>query len=256
MTSTRFFPAALVLALATLGFVGIQPEAEAACDVNVGGYCAGTCGTNVLATCYAGGQCETNAYATCGSWEPGTWSSCYVNAVLADCGAYGSCTVNAADASCNGGSCFVNAGAADCSGFCAVNVGAASCTGGCLVNVASTCDSWSCVVGTAGGVEPICFLWGCTVNVALAECHDGGRCTVNAAADCSGSCMVNAVGPSTWQGSVVIDLGCGYDGQCTVNAAARCDGWCTVNAALARCEYGASCMANVFATCNVERFLP
>lgn len=258
MTPTRFLPVSLVLALATLGFVGMQPEAEAVCDVNIGGYCAGTCDANVVATCYAGGNCMVNALATCGDYWYGNWAGCTVNVGQAECADYGACFVNAGDASCHGGSCFVNAGMADCSGgWCAVNAGLASCTGGCLVNVGASCDSTACVVGTAGGVEPVCFLWGCSVNVALAECHETGRCAVNVASDCWGSCAANLASPSTWRGSVIIDLGCGEQGACLVNAASYCDGWCDVNAALARCETGSACLANVFATCSAfDRLLP
>jgi hypothetical protein len=258
MTPTRLLPVSLVLSLAALGFDGVQPTAAAACDVNLVGYCEGDCDVNVLATCYGDGDCLVNAYATCGSWDASGYASCGVNAVLADC--QGQCFVNAADATCGQwASCFANAGMADCYGWCAVNAGLAWCTGGCLVNAAASCESTSCVAGTGGParVEPVCFLWGCTVNAALAECDEGGRCTVNVAADCSGACAVNVAGPSPYLRSSILYLGCGETGECTVNAAARCDGACTVNAVLATCEQYAACMVNVVSTCRViEAVLP
>ena len=253
MTQTRFLHVSLALALAALGFAAASPVASAACDVNFGGSCEGDCDVNALATCYAGGDCDVNIVATCGAWDGSAWASCTVNAVMADC--QGQCFVNAADASCGQwASCFLNAGLADCHGWCAVNAGLAWCSGGCLVNVVATCESTACLVGTASGgmrVEPICFLWGCPVNAGLAECDEYGRCLVNVAADCSGSCAVNAVGPSPYATrSAILVLGCGESGTCTVNVAARCDGACTVNALLATCEPTGACLANVFATCR------
>lgn len=244
MTTSKLSVASFVLALSAVGFVGFQPEADAACQVNVGGYCEGTCDVNVLSTCWSNGSCDVNVVATCGEWD-GSSGACILNAGLATC--TGSCALNAGDAGCSAGSCFANAGVADCSGWCAVNAGSATCSGGCLANVgASACDSTYC----AG--DPICFLWGCTVNAVLAECHDGGHCLVNVASDCWGGCTANVGSISTYRvvRSVVIDMGCGPEGSCTVNLAARCDGACTVNAALARCEPVGACAVNVIATCQ------
>lgn len=240
MTTSHRLPASfLTLLLALAGLSAIPSEAEAACDVNAGGYCQGDCDVNVLATCHANASCMVNAVATCGGFS-GAYASCTVNVGLATCAGW--CGVNVADASCEG-SCSVNVGAADCAGWCLANAGLAECAGGCLVNAgASTCGSSYCR-------DHFCILRGCLVNAVLAECHGEGSCLANVASDCWGGCDANVVSPSLYVGLIPIDLGCGEQGACTVNLAARCDGACAVNAAIGRCEAGSTCPVNVLGTC-------
>lgn len=81
------------LALATLGFVGIAPTAQAHCPTNLSSTCLGHCSVNVaLSYCGTGGSCSYNVAATC-------YGNCDVN-VLAYCSSTGTCDVNVLFAGC------------------------------------------------------------------------------------------------------------------------------------------------------------
>lgn len=135
---------AIALALGTLGFVGVAPEAQAACLANV-----------ALSTCHG---------------------ECTVNGPAAECGAAGTCVVNAAG-SCEG-HCDVSTFQCAEGAGCTVNL-EGTCEGDCGVNVMGECgpDGW-CLVNVEGTCEG-----GCMVNVA-AHCGPAGRCPVNVLSNC------------------------------------------------------------------------
>lgn len=116
---TSILTASFAVTLATLGFVGIVPQAVAHCTYNVDAtYCYGHCYVNAV-----GGRCNTSGY-------------CSYN-VDAYCN--GSCAYNVDSYCYSGGSCTYNV-ASTCYGNCQYNVASyCSSTGRCTFNIVSSC---------------------------------------------------------------------------------------------------------------------